>query len=116
MVPLAADHNLQDAIVRGLRRRDPDIDIVRLVEVGMADRTDPEVLEWAAGEGRVLVTQDRNTMIGYAVGRVKAGLPMAGVIVRGQRVTIGQAIDDLEVVASCGEPEDFRDKVIHLPL
>ena len=67
-------------------------------------------------EGVDLVTQDRNTLIGYALGRVQAGLPMAGVIVRGKRVTIGQAIDDLQVIATCGEPRDFRDRVIHLPL
>src|SRR4051794_3121010 len=61
MVPLAADNDLHGASVRGLRRC--GVDLVRLVDVGMADRPDDEVLEWAAGEGRVLVTQDVQTMI-----------------------------------------------------
>jgi predicted nuclease of predicted toxin-antitoxin system len=116
VLPLAADNDLDGDIIRGLLRRDPGIDLVRLVDVGMASRTDPEVLVWAAREGRVLVTQDKNTMIGYAWDRVTNGLPMEGVLVRLKSMPIGQAIDDLLVIASCGMPGDFRDQVRFLPL
>jgi predicted nuclease of predicted toxin-antitoxin system len=116
MLPHAADHDLDGDIIRGLLRRDPGLDLVRLVDVGMASRTDPEVLVWAAREGRVLVTQDRNTMVGYAWDRVTNGLPMEGVLVRLTSMSIGQAIDELLVIASCGLPGDFRDHVRFLPL
>jgi hypothetical protein len=116
MLPLAADEDLHGDIVRGLRRRVPDVDLVTVLEAGLGSAPDPDVLEWAATEGRVLVTQDENTMTGYAWDRVKAGLPMPGVLVRGKRTTIGQAIDELALVACCGAPEDFRDLVQFLPL
>ena len=80
MLPLAADESLSGRIIRGLRRRLPNVDLVTAREAGLAGRPDPEVLEWAASEGRVLVTEDENTMIGFARDRVKAGLPMPGVI------------------------------------
>jgi predicted nuclease of predicted toxin-antitoxin system len=116
MLPLAADESLHGHIVRGLRRREPSIDLVWVVETALGGKTDPEVLEWAAAEGRILVTQDEKTMIGYAWDRVKAGQPMPGLIVRGKGVSIRQAIDDLLLAALCGAPEDVKDQVKHLPL
>jgi len=69
------------------------------------------VLEWAATEGRVVITQDENTMIGFAWDRVRAGKPMPGLLVRGKGVTVGQAIDELLVIAYCGDAGDFKDQV-----
>jgi predicted nuclease of predicted toxin-antitoxin system len=116
MLPLVADESLHGHIVRGLRRREPDLDLVLVEEAGLRGSADSDVLEWAAREGRILVTQDEQTMIGFAWDRMKAGLPMPGLIVRGKGVSIRQAIDDLLLIASCGLPEDFKDQVKHLPL
>lgn len=117
MLPLAADESLNGHIVRGLRRREPAIDLVTVSEAGLGGRLDPEVLEWAAREGRVLIAQDKKTLIGHAWNRVKASLPMPGLIVRNeQTVTIRQAIDELLVVACCGLVDDFKDQVRYLPL
>jgi Domain of unknown function (DUF5615) len=116
MLPLAADEDVHGDIVRGLRRRVPNVNLLTAQEAGLQGRPDPVVLEWAAAEGRVLVTQDRRTMVGHALTRVGAGLPMPGVLVRRKRTTIRQIIDALELVACCGIPEDFRDQVQFLPL
>lgn len=116
MLPLASDEDVHGAIVRGLRRRVPGLDLVRVVDVLPPRTPDPLVLEWAATAGRVLVTQDENTMVGYAWDRVRAGLPMPGVLVRGPGVSIRQAIDDLVLAAFLGAAEDFRDQVQFVPL
>jgi hypothetical protein len=52
MLRLAADENLNGDIVRGLLRRNPEFDIVRIQDVGLSGVDDPTVLEWAAGESR----------------------------------------------------------------
>ena len=116
MLPLAADEDVDGKIIRGLRRRLPDIDLVLVLEAGLRGSPDPVLLGWAAKEGRVFITQDENTLVGYAWDRVKAGLPMPGVIVRGKGVTIRRAIDDLLIIAGCGAAEDFKDQVRFLPL
>ncbi len=116
MLPLAADESVHGGIIRGLQRRQPDIDLVRVQDVGLAHTPDPQILEWAAAEGRVLITQDERTMVGFAWDRVRAGQPMPGVIVRGAGVSLRQAIDDLHLAATCGVPEDFKDQVKFLPL
>jgi len=62
MLRLAADENFNNDIVRGLWRRESELDIVRIQEVGLSGADDPTVLEWAAREGRVLLTHDVTTM------------------------------------------------------
>lgn len=42
-----ADENFDNKIVRGLLRRNPDIDIVNVRDIGLAGKDDPTVLEWA---------------------------------------------------------------------
>lgn len=50
MLRLAADADLDGRLVRGLLRREPTIDIVRVQDVGMRTASDPEILAWAASE------------------------------------------------------------------
>ena len=70
MLRFAADENFNNDIVRGLRRRKPELDIVRVQEAGLSGAVDPDVLEWAAREGRVLLTHDVATMTRHAYERV----------------------------------------------
>ena len=48
MLRLAADENFNGDIVRGLVRRNPKLDIVRVQDVGLSGADDPSVLQWAA--------------------------------------------------------------------
>jgi hypothetical protein len=77
---------------------------------------DPDVLEWAALNGRIVLTQDIKTMPGFALGRVRAGLAMPGVICVPQAMGIGPAIADLVIVMLCGIPADFDSNIKYLPL
>ena len=53
-----ADEDFDNDIVRGMLRRLSRMDIVRVQDVGLSGALDPRVLEWAAREGRVLLTHD----------------------------------------------------------
>jgi hypothetical protein len=68
MLQLASDADVHGEIIRGLRRRAPDIDLVRVQDELAEGTPDPDVLAWAAAEGRVLISNDRNTMIAEAHG------------------------------------------------
>jgi len=80
MLRLIADQNFEQPILDGLRQR-IEVDLVIAREVGLEEAGDPELLAWAAREDRVLLTHDRQTMPDFAYERLKAGLPLAGVIV-----------------------------------
>ena len=62
MLLLVADENFNNDILRGLLQCDPSLDIVRIQDVGLTHARDPDVLEWAAQENRVLLTHDKNTI------------------------------------------------------
>jgi len=62
LLRLAADENFNYDIVRGVLRRNPEVDIVRIQDVALSGTDDPTVLEWAAREGRFLLTHDVATM------------------------------------------------------
>lgn len=76
-----ADENFEGAIFRGLLRHNPDIDLVRVQDVGLSEADDPTILEWANREGRILLTNDRRTMPNYAYQRMAEGNSIAGMLV-----------------------------------
>jgi predicted nuclease of predicted toxin-antitoxin system len=79
MLRLAADENFNGDIVRGLLRRNQKLDIVRVQDVGLSGANDPSVLQWAADQGRIVVTHDISTLAKHALDRVAGGQPMPGV-------------------------------------
>ena len=115
MLRLLIDHDLDQDILRGLLRRVPDLDAVTAYEIGMSEAPDPELLAWAAAAGRVIVTHDRRTMPAHAR-RLAAGDDIAGVIVVLRRIPISTAIDELEIVVLCSEPEEWQNLIRHIPL
>ena len=116
MLTLAADENFNNDIVRGLRRRNPHLDLVRVQDVGLSAADDPAVLEWAAQEGRVLLTHDVSTITRYAYDRVKAGKLMAGVFEVSRDVPIRVAIEDILLLAECSLDDEWEGQIRYLPL
>jgi len=116
MLPLVADENLDNAILRGLRHKNPQVDIVRVQDVGLTGADDPTILEWAARAGRVLVTHDVSTITRYAFERVHDGKPMAGVVVVSLAAGVGQIIDDPLLLLECVAAADWEGTVQYLPL
>src|ERR671931_2168583 len=103
MLRLAVDVNFNIDIVRGLLRRSPDLDIVRVQDVGLSEADDPTVLEWAAQERRIVLTHDVTTMTRYAYERVQAGKPMPGIFEVTRNVPVSVAIEDILLLAECSQ-------------
>lgn len=116
MLRLATDENFNNRILRGLLRRRPELDIVRVQDVGLSGWDDAEVLAWAAREGRVLLTQDVTTMRLYVDERNDAGLPMPGVFEVSQQTPIAQAIEDILLLAECSLEGEWEGQIQFLPL
>ena len=116
MLRILADENFNNDIVRGVRRRNPDVDVVRVQDVGLSGVDDPAVLAWAAEAGRVLLTHDVRTITKYAYDRVTAGEPMPGVVEVARSVPIGTAVDDIILLAACSVEGEWEGKILYLPL
>jgi Domain of unknown function (DUF5615) len=116
MLRLSADENFNNDLVRGLIRRMPDLDIVRIQDVGLGGADDQTVLEWCAQEGRVLLTHDVTTMIHLAYARVAAHQPMPGVFAVSRAVPMRRAIEDIVLLAECSLEGEWEGQVRFLPL
>jgi predicted nuclease of predicted toxin-antitoxin system len=115
MLRLVSDEDVHDDMIRGLRRREPALDIVRAVDVGLDHTPDPIILAWAANEERILITGDLNTMVGFAWARVQSAQPMPGVLALLENTGVGRVIDDILLVALCYGPEEIKDQVLFIP-
>jgi hypothetical protein len=119
MLRLASDVDVNGRIIRGLRRRCPEIDLLRAQDAfsNHGDRVpDPDILAWAASLNRVLISNDGSTLADFAWARVTAGAPMPGVIVTTNDQSIGSAIEDILIIAECYSAEEMNGRVERLPL
>jgi hypothetical protein len=116
MIRLAADQNLDERIVRALVDRLPELDIVRIRDADLARATDPQVLEWAAAQERVLLTHDRATMPEYAFERVRSGRRMPGVVEVPPTLPLARVVEDLALLAECSHNGEWEGQVLYLPL
>jgi hypothetical protein len=113
---LAADENFNNNIFRGLLRRMPGLDIIRVQDAGLSGANDAMILEWAAQQGRVLLTHDVSTITNYAYQRVQAGKPMPGVFEVSRRISTGSAIEDIILLAEASFEGEWEGQVRYLPL
>src|SRR5215212_8851006 len=108
------DESVEGQIVRGLGRR--GIDVLTVQEDGRGGSPDPEVLDRAGELRRIAVSRD-DDFLREAVRRQRSGETFVGVIyAHKQRVSLGRCIEDLELLAQAGSPEDFSGRIYYLPL
>lgn len=116
MFHLLADENFDNDIVRGVLRRAPLIDLVRVQDVGLAGAADPDVLAWAAQEHRILLTHDVATVTTFAYERIASAAPMPGVFEISQLAPLGTVINDLLLIIEFTDQHDWADQVVYIPL
>lgn len=113
-VRLYFDVHVPSATVDGLRLR--GVDVVTAQEDGAAEFEDPQLLDRATELQRVLVTQDED-FLQEASRRHRAGETFFGIIYAHQlSVTIGECVNDLEIIAKGSQPEEWIGCAEHLPL
>lgn len=108
------DEHVHMAITIGLRFR--DVDVLTVQEDDRAGTPDPLLLDRATELGRVIFSQDQDFLV-EAQRRQTEGINFSGVIfARQSRVSIGDCIRDLEIIAKVGNLEEFAKRVQFLPL
>lgn len=116
MLRLLADEDFNNDILRGLLRQQAALDIVRVQDVGLRQADDDTVLEWAAHNGRLVVSHDANTMTRAAYERAIQGVPMPGLIVVASTASLHQVIEDLLLLVECSGDDEWAGQVVYVPL
>ncbi|MEN9226595.1 MAG: DUF5615 family PIN-like protein [Thermostichus sp. HHBFW_bins_43] len=116
MLRLLSDENFNGDIVRGLLLLEPQLDLVRVQDVGLRQVEDPLILDWAARNDRILLTHDRATMPSFAYERLLQGQLMPGLFIVHNRASVQQVIDEMVLLVNCTEQSEWEGIVLYLPL
>src|SRR5262249_5130167 len=116
MLRFLTDEDFDGRLTSALLARVPGLDLVRVQDVGLMRTPDSDILAWAGSENRIVLTHDRNTMTGFAIARVSAGLQMPGVFVVDRQSPPAQILNDLMVMAGASAMDEWRDRIVFVPL
>ena len=110
-----ADQNFSRPILSGVKRREPAIDLVRVQDIGLKNHPDPDILAFAAREGRVLLSHDYRAMPEH-FREFAAKQSSAGVFLFPQRVPVADSIDTLMLIWAVSRAEEWENRLVYLPL
>ncbi|MBX3442723.1 MAG: DUF5615 family PIN-like protein [Planctomyces sp.] len=112
-VNLLMDVHVAFAVAQGLRMRGVNVAIAQ--EQAVDRLSDEELLQHATTTGRVLFTQDADFLKIAAEWQADQRDFEGIVYCHPLHATFGRLIQDLELLATCFEPADIRNRVEHLP-
>jgi len=110
-----ADADLNDVIIAGVRRREPEIDFLTATDVDLRGLADFEVLEIAARENRILVSHDFKTMPAVFAQFLKEK-SSPGVLIVPQSMKYLAAIESLLMIWAASDAAEWSNRICRLPL
>ena len=102
-------------IIRGLRRCNAAIDFQDAHAGRIIGLPDIEVLSVAAAPSRVLVSHDRRTMPAHFA-QFLSTQSSPGLIIVDQELDIGRSIEELLLIWSATDIEEWHDKIGYVPI
>jgi hypothetical protein len=108
------DVHVRRAVTAGLRLR--SVDVLTAQEDGAAQLDDDLLLQRATDLNRVLVSQDAD-LLREGMRRLREGGDFRGIVYAHQRrVTVGQMVEDLALLAAATSLEEWRGRIEYLPI
>ena len=111
-----ADEDLRGSIVQAVRRLKPDLQITTIVEQGESSISDEEVMAYAWDNQWLLVSHDVNTMKAVAERQLVEGDGIHGLFLAPQSRLTRVVAESLVLIWSASEFEEWRDRIVFLPL
>jgi hypothetical protein len=110
-----ADEDIHAALVRGLRLREPSMDILDVKAAGLRG-TNVDLLEFAWAEGRVVLSHDRTTMTARFSERIASGKATSGLCIVPQHARLREVIEPILVIWAASSHEQWIDRIEYIPL
>jgi hypothetical protein len=114
-VRFQADADLHQMIITALVRCQSGVDFQTATAAGLAGLLDPQVLERAATEGRVLVSHDQSTMPQHFAAFIQ-NQPSAGLLIIPQHLSYAVVVEELLLIWVASEAEEWINRIAYLPL
>jgi Domain of unknown function (DUF5615) len=115
LIRFQADADIHHRIVVAIRRREPAIDFASAADSQLEGVPDPDVLEIAASQGRILITHDRRTMPDHPRSRLEEGKSSPGVFLVSQFAPLDPVVEALVMVWAASDSAEWQNQVRHLP-
>jgi predicted nuclease of predicted toxin-antitoxin system len=110
-----ADADLDGRLIKALKRKFPGIDFRTAAEGRLEGAGDQEVLRIAARDRRVLVSQDRRTMPAHFAAYTQSE-DSSGVVLLRPAIPIAVAAEEIAIIWTASEPEEWVNRLVWIPL
>jgi len=108
------DVNVPYALTEELRSR--GVSVLTAQEDGAGQLPDPALLDRASALGRLLFTHDVGFLREAALRQERDQQFLGVVFARQGKVSLGECVRDLEIIAQASQPEEWFTRVEYLPL
>jgi hypothetical protein len=92
------------------------MDFLSAHEAKLEGVPDSEVLTKAAEQDRVLLTHDFQTMPWHFAGFLQAHDSSPGVLLISQHLPVADAIEELVLIWSATDPDEWKNRILRVPL
>ena len=113
------DENMAHRAIRKLLpQREPRIQALVVGEPGAPPLSAPDtdLLAWVEEHGCLLVTRNRASMPMHLRDHLAAGRHVPGILVVPQRMAPWQVSEQLYLLWSASQPDEYQDQIVYLPL
>ena len=112
------DENVDPLFRTQLLRREPDMVVWRIGDPITPSRgtPDPDILKWCEENSFVLVTNNRKSMPQHLQTHISEGHHIPGIFELNPNMSIGETIEELVLIWSVSDSDEYQDKLLYLPL
>ena len=101
-----------------LLQRDRKVEVLAVGDdtapaIGTAD---DELLQWIEENGYILVSRNRRTLPQHLREHLEDGRHVPGIFLLRRQCSFSQVIEDLLLIWESGDPNEYQDQLIYLPL
>jgi len=118
MVRYLIDENLPPTYQAQLLRRTTDLTVWSIGEPGTPPKGTPDrdILIWCEKNDFILVTNNRSSMPVHLSDHLNRGQHIPGIFALKPKASLGEILDDLILIAEVNTPQEFRDRIVYIPL
>lgn len=112
------DENVDPLYKRQLLKKNLEVRVFAVGDPGCPPRStlDPVILSWCEENRCLLVTNNRTSMPPHLEAHVAQGRHVPGILILNERMSRGETIEELLLIAEEGLPNAYQDRITYLPV
>jgi len=112
------DENLNPLYKAQLLAKEPNLLVYEIGDPGCPPKgtPDPEILYWCEKNDYVLVTNNRKSMPPHLAKHLAEERHIPGILTINDEMSIGEAIEELLLIAEASFADEYRDRIEYLPV